>query len=283
MRAAEGATNYSDLSQAADRAGAIVTDQIRAMLEAAESRARDIRRAAEKDAREKRQAAAQEASALFKQLEAIERPLDALVASVRGELDSLSTEFRRHWTTDDVVMHAVPDAPQEEGEQPPLAAEPEPEPQPEPEPEPEPEHQAEPHAEGEEAPEEELEEELEPEAVLEDEAHDHEGHEHDEVADEPFDGTAELDEMPYSNGAAETSDKKRGLLGRLKRRKSALFITTPGQCAVCYRSYAAGSEEALEASGWKVSGELGLCPQCQEDGWQLPEGARLPYRRAATN
>jgi hypothetical protein len=75
--------------------------------------------------------------------------------------------------------------------------------------------------------------------------------------------------------------RKRKRRGWLKRRKSALFITTSGQCAVCYRGFAAGSEEALAESGWKISGELGLCPQCQSEGWQLPEGARLPYRRAA--
>jgi hypothetical protein len=46
---------------------------------------------------------------------------------------------------------------------------------------------------------------------------------------------------------------------------SSTFLATPGQCAVCYRSFAAASEEALEASGWKISGELGLCPLCQED------------------
>ena len=278
MRAAKGQGNHSDLSEAADRAGAIVTDQIRAMLDAAESRAREIRRSAEKEARERREAAAREASALFKQLEAIERPLEALASSVRGELDSLSTEFRRHWTGDDVVMHAVPDAPETETGGP-ADAEPEQE-----------LHQEEPEAPVEEHVEEappaapEAEEEIKAEEVVEAPDEQQAG-EHDEIFDEPIDSSAEVDDVPYSNGASappEASDKKRGLLGRLKRRKSALFITTPGQCAVCYRSFAAGSEEALEASGWKISGELGLCPQCQEDGWQLPEGARLPYRRAAT-
>jgi hypothetical protein len=272
MRAAKGQGNHSDLSEAADRAGAIVTDQIRAMLDAAESRAREIRRSAEKEARERREAAAREASALFKQLEAIERPLDALASSVRGELDSLSTEFRRHWTGDDVVMHAVPDASETQTAGP-ADAEPEQE-----------LHHEEPDAPVDENVEEHVEEAppAAPEAEEVVEVPDEEQvHEHDEIFDEPVDSTAEVDDVPYSNGAS-APDKKRGLLGRLKRRKSALFISTPGQCAVCYRSFAAGSEEALEASGWKISGELGLCPQCQEDGWQLPEGARLPYRRAAT-
>jgi hypothetical protein len=126
--------------------------------------------------------------------------LDALVSSLRGELDSLSTELRRSRSNDEVVMHAAPGN-------------------------------------------------------------------GDGSAMEPQD--------------AEAEDEKGKRHGWLKRRKSALFISTPGPCAVCYRTYAAGGEEELADSGWKVSGELGLCPQCESDGWQLPEGARLPHRRAA--
>ena len=31
----------------------------------------------------------------------------------------------------------------------------------------------------------------------------------------------------------------------------------------------------------QTGGEVGLCPDCQADGWQLPEGATLPFRRGA--
>lgn len=41
----------------------------------------------------------------------------------------------------------------------------------------------------------------------------------------------------------------------------------------------AGSAENLLLSGWKVSEDMGVCPECQADGWQLPDGARLPFRR----
>jgi hypothetical protein len=242
------------------------------MLGAADSRAREIRAAAEKDARMLRQEAAREAGVLFEKLEALEDPLDALVSSVRGELDSLSTEFRRHWPADDVVIQAVPDEPDEQpgaagGSAQPQAvgAEPEPEPQ---APEPQaPEPQApEPQAPEPQAP--------EPEAVEP---------EPEPAEPEPETVAADAEPEPEAVSAGTSSTNgKRGKLGWLKRRKSTLFVTTPGQCAVCYRSFAAGSQEALDASGWKVSGELGLCPQCQEDGWQLPEGARLPYRRAST-
>ena len=61
-------------------------------------------------------------------------------------------------------------------------------------------------------------------------------------------------------------------------RKGA-FIKTAGHCAVCQKTFTAGSEEAFEASGWRANGDVGLCPDCQADSWQLPDGARLPFRR----
>jgi hypothetical protein len=47
------------------------------------------------------------------------------------------------------------------------------------------------------------------------------------------------------------------------------------ECAVCGRAPRPG-EEALQA--WHRTGKLSLCPQCQDEGWQLPAGARVPYR-----
>ena len=86
--------------------------------------------------------------------------------------------------------------------------------------------------------------------------------------------------------AAERRGIFRGLEGRdLLRRLNpwsdgarGVFITTQGNCAVCQRSLMAGSEENLRNSGWQVSGDVGLCPDCQNERWQLPEGARLPFR-----
>jgi hypothetical protein len=60
--------------------------------------------------------------------------------------------------------------------------------------------------------------------------------------------------------------RRRGLFGRRRG---------PRGCAVCGRAPRA-SEDALE--GWRRTGKLGLCPDCQDDGWRLPAGARLPYR-----
>ena len=77
-----------------------------------------------------------------------------------------------------------------------------------------------------------------------------------------------------------TEKSEPGLLSRMGRRgKKGLFVTTPGHCAVCHNTFMAGSEEELRASGWKVTGDVGLCPEDQADGWQLPEGAVLPFRR----
>lgn len=71
------------------------------------------------------------------------------------------------------------------------------------------------------------------------------------------------------------------LLGRLRDGDAGkgAFITTEGHCSVCQKTFMAGSEDDLKQSGWKVHGDVGLCPQCQSDAWQLPEGARRPFRR----
>lgn len=54
------------------------------------------------------------------------------------------------------------------------------------------------------------------------------------------------------------------------------FITSDGHCAACQRTFMAGSEDALHASGWRISEDLGLCPDCQEQGWQLPAPPPAP-------
>ncbi len=79
--------------------------------------------------------------------------------------------------------------------------------------------------------------------------------------------------------AHEPRKPKRKLLSRFKGSAGkGAFITSEARCAVCQRAFMAGSEEALELSGWRVNGDVGLCPACQSGSWQLPEGARLPFR-----
>ena len=87
--------------------------------------------------------------------------------------------------------------------------------------------------------------------------------------------------MKRPTATAEPGES-RGLFARLRRSRSRAFISTQGYCAVCQRAFMAGSEENLGLSGWRVSGDVGLCPDCQSDGWQLPEGARLPFRRGGS-
>jgi hypothetical protein len=71
--------------------------------------------------------------------------------------------------------------------------------------------------------------------------------------------------------------KRRG--PRLGRRRGA-FISSPGACTVCSRTLQVGSDRELEQSGWTIRGNVGLCDACRADGWELPEGAPLPYRRS---
>jgi len=86
-----------------------------------------------------------------------------------------------------------------------------------------------------------------------------------------------------SNPAPRAEKSESGILSLFKGSSSeSVFITTEGHCAVCQRTYMAGTEETLRQSGWRVNGDVGLCPECQSDGWQLPEGARLPFRRGGT-
>jgi hypothetical protein len=64
----------------------------------------------------------------------------------------------------------------------------------------------------------------------------------------------------------------------LGRRRNRPFVDEPGECAVCSAELRAGSPAALKSSGWIVADDQGLCPSCQEDGWQMPAGASLPIR-----
>jgi hypothetical protein len=84
--------------EAADRAGSIVTEQVRSIIEAAESNAAEIRGNAERDAVAVRQEAASAANRVLERLEAIEAPLGELVQGLRREADSLSADADRRGT-----------------------------------------------------------------------------------------------------------------------------------------------------------------------------------------
>jgi cell division septum initiation protein DivIVA len=81
--------------EAADRAGAIVTEQVRSIITAAETSADETRRNAQRDAYAVRKEAADAANRVLERLDAIEGPLGDLVAGLRREADTLSTDLDR--------------------------------------------------------------------------------------------------------------------------------------------------------------------------------------------
>jgi hypothetical protein len=86
------------VTEAADRAGAIVTEQVRSIIRAAESSAAEMRRDAERDAHLTRQQAVEAASRILERLDAVEGPLGELVASLRREADSITNDLERRPT-----------------------------------------------------------------------------------------------------------------------------------------------------------------------------------------
>jgi len=84
--------------EAADRAGSIVTEQVRSIIEAAEANAEETRRNAQRDAHAIRQEASESANRVLERLNAIEGPLGDLVAGLRRETDALSNEADRRAT-----------------------------------------------------------------------------------------------------------------------------------------------------------------------------------------
>ena len=97
---AETGQNHSnDVVQfggAADRAGAIVTEHVRSIIEAAEVRAEDIRKSAEEDARRTRDAASEAASAVLKRIDEMGEPLAALAHDLRSEAERLQARVAEH-------------------------------------------------------------------------------------------------------------------------------------------------------------------------------------------
>jgi len=71
---------------------------------------------------------------------------------------------------------------------------------------------------------------------------------------------------PVDSPSHEAETKRSGrLVWQRSKQPDDIFIAVEGSCAICHRSFKAGSEKALASSGWKVSGDVGLCPDCQTD------------------
>ena len=81
--------------EAADRAGAIVTEQVHSIIGAADASAEGIRRNAQRDAHTMRRNASDAANRVLERLDAIEGPLGDLVAGLRQQTDKLTTEVDR--------------------------------------------------------------------------------------------------------------------------------------------------------------------------------------------
>lgn len=81
--------------EAADRAGAIVTDHVRSIVEAAQARATEIEQSARRDAEEMTKNAHTGAVRLLERIDTMEGQLGTLVASLRREADQLAADLDR--------------------------------------------------------------------------------------------------------------------------------------------------------------------------------------------
>lgn len=276
-------TQLADLTAAARRAGSIVDEHINSIVDLAERRADEIRRSAERDAEATRREAVESARRVFERINALERPLGELVQTLQSESQRVERELGRHVDAEVAAIPSWVEEPPTDGDD--LLVE---------------DRSAGPEA--------------HEAAVVEEASTDLTGRqrrgqereqeraerraqrEQERVERESAERADGAAPAPAEDGAKRTSEPqpipvpaafepaaeepKRGLLSRLRGGKQqSAFIGTPGHCAVCQKTFMAGSEENLRLSGWKVSGEVGLCPEDQRDGWQLPEGARLPFRR----
>jgi hypothetical protein len=214
----------SGVSQAADRAGALIAEQIRAMLEAAETRAGEIREMTERDARTLRDTAVADAAGLIEFLEALEHEIDEIVKSIQREVDHLHASLakRARGTSLDSGSRPHPADERRRADEPEGPAD-------------EPEKPAAP----------------EPDVVSRDTAA--------VVEEQP--ATAEPVTTSEPADAEEPAPNGQGVFSRLRRRKEGRpFVDVNGQCEVCGRSYRASSEEQLYESGWQVTGEKGCAP-----------------------
>jgi hypothetical protein len=247
---------FSELNDAARRAGQLFTQHVDEITKDAQRHADEIEKKAEQDAEDARREALESGRRVFERINALERPLGELVRTLRHEMDRVTAELG-----EGRYVELPGEAVTEERAEPKARPTPEPEPAPPPEPE-------SADAGWEEAPDTSADGSAEMKSTADTD-------ESDAVQLGPQETAVSA--VPESESAV--TKPRRGLL---RRRKSRPFIGSPGECAVCQRSYQAADENELEASGWSISDDVGLCPNCQADGWQLPEGARLPFRRGAS-
>jgi uncharacterized protein with PIN domain len=250
------------------------------MSTAASTRAAELEQEAGEHAGELQRRAASDSRRVLECIDALERVTAEAVEALRKEMDALQAEIAR------CTSRAAPAEPAPDEMEPAQVVEAPPHPEETAEPAPtethaQPEEASELGAaeadlvseaqednaqEEERAAEEEPEEPEEPEAIrpVEPEAVEAE----DETAEAPV---AE----PTTPGPARR--RRRRLFPRFtSRRRGRPFIDTAGECAVCRRSLHAESEEKLRESGWQVRGATGLCPDCQEAGWDLREDGTVP-------
>jgi len=240
----------------ASRASALVTQEAEARVQQAERQAEGIRRDAEHEAQTTRRDAVESARRVLERVDALESPLAELVMTLREEVDGVLGGIEAPVDAESVALpsaidhgHAeiLADPPTAERADATPSVHSPPNPQ---DPSPEPRSR------------------LLPENA-------------------PHKGQRPPDARPAVSSPEPAGEPRKGRWGVLSRLRSqsggerGAFVTTEGNCGVCQKPFMAGSEESLRMSDWRVSGEVGLCPSCQTDGWQLPEGARLPFRPAA--
>lgn len=76
--------------EAAERAGSIVTDHVRSIIDAAQTRAQEIERNAQQEAQQIRTEAYEAANRVLERVDALEGRLGGLVSGLRQEASSLS-------------------------------------------------------------------------------------------------------------------------------------------------------------------------------------------------
>ena len=81
--------------EAAERAGSVVSEQIRSIMEAAQAKADEIERHAQDEAERSRRESADAATRLLEQIDEMEGHLSGLVQSLRREADQLSVSLQR--------------------------------------------------------------------------------------------------------------------------------------------------------------------------------------------
>lgn len=93
VRSAE--SELSQLVEAADRAGALVEEQVRSIMEAAEAKAIEVEKTAKDDSLTRRNQATTAAEGFVEQIESLEGELNSLIESLRREADRLKAALRK--------------------------------------------------------------------------------------------------------------------------------------------------------------------------------------------